>query len=262
MRWLACAAFCATVFAQTPNDGQIWREFAAWSAQVAALPPGQHRPIADAYMEALSRQGVNAEEAKRRFDRVLILRRGSSEREAIYWNASFKLGGGPEAPNRLLQESVRKLKPGRALDAGMGRGRNAIFLASLGWDVTGYDMAPDAIQVAQSYAREAGVKLTTAVAKHDQFDFATGQWDLVLCIYNYMAPLEKPWPEVFARALRPGGLVVYQSSVATLPSVEDLLAHWKGFELVRLERLEAGVVDDDWNPSRTYPTVRLVLRRP
>ena len=32
------------------------------------------------------------------------------------------------------------LKPGTALDVGMGQGRNALFLARQGWDVTGFDV--------------------------------------------------------------------------------------------------------------------------
>lgn len=262
MKQLAILALWGLCAAQQPlADDKVWADFAAWSAQVQPLPVGQRKPLADAYVEHLTRRGVSKEDAQQQFQRASAIRRGSNEKEAIYWNASFKLGGGPESPLRLLQESIRRTKPGKALDAGMGRGRNAIFLASLGWDVTGYDMAPDAIQVAQSYARQAGVKLATVLAKHDQFEFGANQWDLILCSYNYMAALDKPWPAVFTKALRPGGLVVYQSSVGQLPEVEQLLEHWKGFELVRLERLEAGFVDDDWAPSRTNPTLRLVLRK-
>jgi 2-polyprenyl-3-methyl-5-hydroxy-6-metoxy-1,4-benzoquinol methylase len=255
---LLAALLCG---AQTPGDDQLWKDFAAWSAELSPLPSGQRKPMADAWAEHLAKRGVAKEEAAQRLERILTIRRGSNEKEAIYWNASFKLGGGPEAPLRLLQETIRKTRPGRALDAGMGRGRNAIFLASLGWDVTGYDMAPDAVKKAGEDAKQAGVKLKTVQAKHHEFAFGETQWDLILCSYNYMGPTEAPWPWVFHKALRPGGLVVFQSSVRNLPAADALLQHWRGFDVVRLERVEAGFIDDDWTPSKTNPTVRLVLRK-
>ena len=53
----------------------------------------------------------------------------------------------------------------------MGRGRNGIWLASAGWDVTGYDISADALEVAQAYAKQAGVKVKTTVSSHEEFDF-------------------------------------------------------------------------------------------
>jgi hypothetical protein len=42
------------------------------------------------------------------------------------------------APNTFMTEAVKGLKPGRALDIGMGQGRNSVYLAKLGWKVTGF----------------------------------------------------------------------------------------------------------------------------
>src|SRR3954454_16318440 len=44
-------------------------------------------------------------------------------------------------PNAFLARTVSGLKPGRALDIAMGQGRNSIFLAKQGWEVTGYDIS-------------------------------------------------------------------------------------------------------------------------
>lgn len=258
----------AWLCAQPASEQAIWEDFAKWSAELKALPPGERKPMMAVYVDRLVARGVEKEEAQRRANQVNTLRRASLEREAIYWNASFKLGGGPEDPLRLLQEAIRKVKPGRALDAGMGRGRNAIYLASLGWDVTGYDMATDALQVAQAYAAKAGVKLKTVQAKHDQFDFGENQWDLIVCSYNYMSASDPQWARVFWRALRPGGLVVFQTAAPGGPiassgsDIPAALEVWKQFRLIRYENLDAGVVDDDWQPSRTNPTVRLIVRKP
>jgi 2-polyprenyl-3-methyl-5-hydroxy-6-metoxy-1,4-benzoquinol methylase len=52
-------------------------------------------------------------------------------------------------PNRFLGEIAEKAKPGRALDIGMGQGRNALYLAALGWNVTGIDISEKGIEVAR-----------------------------------------------------------------------------------------------------------------
>jgi 2-polyprenyl-3-methyl-5-hydroxy-6-metoxy-1,4-benzoquinol methylase len=261
--FLVCA-FAAVLSAQdtgAPDDATVWRQFESWTAALPAFPPGQRIPFGDRYIESLKKEGVSEAEARRRLAVVGSFRRGSDQRERVYWDASFKSGGGPDDPLLLLQETVRKLKPGRVLDAGMGRGRNTIFLASLGWDATGYDMSVDALKVAQAYAEKAGVKIKTVEAKHDTFDFGEAQWDLILCAYCYMMPDEPNWPEVFWKALKPGGVVVFQTSVAPRKPVSAVASHWKRFRVLRVEDIDAGVVDNDWSPSRTNPTVKLVARK-
>jgi 2-polyprenyl-3-methyl-5-hydroxy-6-metoxy-1,4-benzoquinol methylase len=142
----------------------------------------------------------------------------------------------------------------------MGRGRNAIFLASLGWDVTGYDIAADALTAAQAHASRAGVTIRTQEASHDTFDFGALQWDLIVCAYCYMRIQDTQWPAIFLAALKPGGVFVFQTSTARMP-VAEIAARWKDFHVLRVEDLDAGMVDDDWGPSRTSPTVKLVVRR-
>jgi 2-polyprenyl-3-methyl-5-hydroxy-6-metoxy-1,4-benzoquinol methylase len=143
----------------------------------------------------------------------------------------------------------------------MGRGRNAIYLAGTGWDVTGYDIAQDALAVAQADAAAAKVSLKTSVSKHEDFDFGENQYDLIVCLYNFMRPSEPQWPGKFYRALRPGGLVVFQTSWGRDADLAQLMNLWSRFHILRYEDLDAGVVTDDWSPSRTNPTVRLVLRK-
>src|SRR5262245_7320370 len=73
-----------------------------------------------------------------------------------------KLYAGPSslfsaAPNAFLERAIAGLRPGRALDVAMGQGRNTIFLAKQGWDVTGYDIADTGLEAARTAAEKAGV---------------------------------------------------------------------------------------------------------
>jgi SAM-dependent methyltransferase len=112
-----------------------------------------------------------------------------------------------EKPNALLVETVRGLKPGTALDADMGEGRNAIYLAQQGWQVTGVDIAEKALAYAQNRARVKGVKITTEVFDMAKYDWGTNKWDLV--VLSYAGGRE--YADRVQKALKPGGLVVIEA---------------------------------------------------
>jgi len=61
----------------------------------------------------------------------------ASEYNEIYKNTEGRFFS--RKPNAFLVEVTRIRKPGKALDVGMGQGRNSIYLARRGWDVTGFD---------------------------------------------------------------------------------------------------------------------------
>ena len=265
MKTLLCSlAFAASLLAQSPSapdDAALWNHYEAWVARVEVLKPGEKKSMADRYVEQLVSEGVPKDEATRRYQRVAVIRRESSAKEMVYWNGAFKSGGGPDAPLQLLQETVRHIKPGKAIEPGMGRGRNAIWLAGLGWDVTGYDIAQDALKVAQADAARAGVRLTTREGNHDTYDFGVNQWDLILCAYCYMQIDDARWPAAFSKALKSGGVVVFQTSLSRRQSAAALAALWKDFHILRVEDLDPGMEMNDWAPSRTLPTAKLVARK-
>lgn len=60
---------------------------------------------------------------------------------------------------RELAEVPAALPPGRALDAGCGRGAHSVYLARQGWKVTGVELVPSAVAAARRRAKEAGVEV-------------------------------------------------------------------------------------------------------
>jgi 2-polyprenyl-3-methyl-5-hydroxy-6-metoxy-1,4-benzoquinol methylase len=245
----------------TSQEEPFWQDFVAWAEALEPLPPGTHVPIRDHYVEHLMAEGLSAEKAGAIFDRVNARRRGSSVRSRVYWNAFFKVGGGPNQPLPLLEEALRNVEPGKALDAAMGRGRNSIYLASIGWDVTGYDRASGALEVAESYARQADVTIRTVHAEHDDFEFGEGQWGLIVSSYAVMSVSDPRWPTTFWKALKPGGMVIFQTSWSRTSTLAELVDEWQPFRIVRYEDLDAGAVTNEWLPSIKSPTVKLVLRK-
>jgi SAM-dependent methyltransferase len=109
-------------------------------------------------------------------------------------------------PNTLLVETVRGRKPGTALDMGMGEGRNALYLAKLGWQVTGVDIADKAMALARKNAQAANVKIITVQEDANRYDWGKNKWDLI--VLSYAGGRE--YGPVVARALKKGGIVVLE----------------------------------------------------
>jgi SAM-dependent methyltransferase len=109
-------------------------------------------------------------------------------------------------PNEFLMQMATGRKPGSALDVGMGQGRNAIWLAQQGWDVTGFDPADRAVALARQTADKLAVRLKTEIKGAEDFDFGENRWDLILLSYAGGREL----PAILQKALKPGGVLVIE----------------------------------------------------
>jgi len=95
-----------------------------------------------------------------------------------------------------------------ALDIHMSQGRNAVFLATEGWDVTGFDISEEGIRAAQALANQRGVSIGAIVQSHEEFEFGIDKWDLVAMIYT-LVPIQDFAKQIMA-SLKPGGLLVIE----------------------------------------------------
>lgn len=86
-------------------------------------------------------------------------------------------------PNRFVAEQVLPLEPGRALDLAAGEGRNAVWLAGRGWDVTAVDFSAEGMAKADLLADDHGVGINTVVADVLTYAIEPAAWDLVLLSY-------------------------------------------------------------------------------
>jgi len=150
------------------------------------------------------------------------------------------------APNAFLARTVTGLKPGRALDVAMGQGRNSIFLAKQGWDVTGYDIADTGLEAARSAAEKAGVRIHAVHATHDDFDFGRDQWDLIVMTYT-LADMENA---AFLRrvkdSLKPGGILVLEQMNAGGTGKGPANALFRSFQDLRVIHYEDVVDTAEW----------------
>ncbi len=113
-------------------------------------------------------------------------------------------------PAEFLVENVALLPPGRVLDVAMGNGRNAVYLAKMGFDVGEVDISPEAVGRALDAAREAGVTIRAAVADLEKdFHIEAGAYDVIIC-FNY---LQRSLMTQIKDGLRRQGVVIYETFI-------------------------------------------------
>jgi uncharacterized OsmC-like protein/ubiquinone/menaquinone biosynthesis C-methylase UbiE len=111
-----------------------------------------------------------------------------------------------ERPNQLLVEEVSGLRPGRALDLGTGEGRNAVWLAEQGWQVTAVDFSRVALERGAAIAQRCGVDVAWVPADLTQYRPAAAAFDLVVILYLHLRPeARRKVLDEAVMALRPGG---------------------------------------------------------
>jgi SAM-dependent methyltransferase len=111
---------------------------------------------------------------------------GTSEQAA--WDERYS---GPDlvwgaGPNRFLTAEAAALPVGRAVDLGTGEGRNAIWLAERGWQVTAVDFSAAGLARAARLAAERDVKADWVQADLLDYQPEPGGYDLVLIAYIHL----------------------------------------------------------------------------
>jgi len=251
----------------TATDEEI-RTYEAFRAWITQQPAEVHREadevIYGRYAAELRKQRKSEQEAA---SIIALLRAIGDRAEVERWNRILTAPN-PRfntAPNAFLVSVTKGLKPGRSLDVGMGQGRNTIYLAQQGWESVGFDPADRAVAAAQEQATRLGVKITTQVARAEDFDWGDAKWDLIVLSYvgarEYVAKV--------SRALRPGGMVVvegfHRDATRTQPiggavvfDTNELLRLFAGLRAVRYEDTNA-VGDFGLDETRV---VRLAAMKP
>lgn len=201
------------------------------------------------------------------FVSVLLLVNAQSvdRRDQEFWNKKF---ADPKTefkrePSALLVDAIRGRSAGRALDLGMGEGRNTIYLAKQGWQTTGVDLSDVAVGQARARAAQLHVTINTAVDDLTHYDLGKGQWDLIAAFYVH-AWYNSTRPETPARivtALKPGGLLVIEGFAGNerfMFQPNELLRDFPTLRVLRYEDTEA---EAEWAPGQLSHIVRFIAEK-
>ena len=112
-------------------------------------------------------------------------------------------------PNRFVVEELQDLAPGRALDVAAGEGRNAVWLAARGWQVTAVDFSAAGLDKGRRLAQARGVAVDWVRADVRDYLPQEGSFQLVLVAYLQLREAELDGVlRRAAAALAPGGVLL------------------------------------------------------
>lgn len=179
-------------------------------------------------------------------------------------------------PNELFAREVATLRPGKALDVACGEGRNGIWLAEHGWQVTAIDFSAVAIDKARKLAARRGVSVDWIVGDVSMDDLPAEAFDLVCVLYLHTSAEERArWLGNVIRAVRPSGTFLYighdPSNISggvggpqnpeVLPSVDELRAALTGFRLDVAKVVERQVAEEPGHGKEAVGIARDTLVR-
>ena len=159
-------------------------------------------------------------------------------------------------PSAFLIAETETLPPGRALDLACGAGRNAVWLARRGWQVTGVDFSDVALQAARGLAASARVDVEWIEADAVTWPAESRAYDLVAVMYLQLPARERRAALArAAAAVRPGGTLLVvghdllnltegvggPTQVDVLFTPDDVVAEIGGLVVEKSERVRRAV---------------------
>jgi 2-polyprenyl-3-methyl-5-hydroxy-6-metoxy-1,4-benzoquinol methylase len=156
-----------------------------------------------------------------------------SERDcAAKWDARYRDAAGPSGPAWVLSENLHLLpRRGSALDLACGLGANALLLARHGLDTSAWDISAVAIERLRLAAAEQGLRVRAAVRDLLAAPPEPERFDVIVVSHF----LERSLTPALSAALRPGGLLFYQTFTRT--RVDDTGPRTDAFRLADNELL-------------------------
>ena len=130
-----------------------------------------------------------------------------------FWNERFgaeEYAYGIE-PNQYFKQELERLTPGKILLPGEGEGRNAVFAAKSGWEVTAFDPSSEGKKKALKLAQKNNVKIDYLLDNYDGIQFESNEFDCVVLIFTHMPKQKRnEYHKKLTSFLKPGGILILE----------------------------------------------------
>lgn len=115
-------------------------------------------------------------------------------------------------PNVFFKKKLLKLFPGKILLPGEGEGRNAVYAASLGWNVTAFDQSVEAKKKCLKLASETNVEINYLVNDFQNFYSEVDYFDCIALIFVHTPKnFRKIFHTKLIKYLKPSGKIILEA---------------------------------------------------
>lgn len=163
-----------------------------------------------------------------------------------------------EEPNNYLKEQLTKLTVGAILFPAEGEGRNAVYAAKLGWNVSAFDISIEGKRKANRLAEKNNVSIDYKVGQLETLDFECEQFDAIGLIYaHFPANIKSLYHRTFDSLLKKEGVIIFESfskkhidyvsanekvggpkDIESLFSIEEIKSDFPNYEIIELAEQE------------------------
>ncbi|MHB1128902.1 MAG: class I SAM-dependent methyltransferase [Ilumatobacteraceae bacterium] len=161
-------------------------------------------------------------------------------------------------PNDFLRAQATKLPRGKVLSLGEGEGRNAVWLATQGFDVWSVDLSPVGVAKTLKLAKSHGVTVHASVGDLADYVIEPDTWDVIISIFAHTPPpIRRRIHQHVVRGLRHGGVYLLEAYTpkqialgtggpkdpSLMPTVELLADELSGLHFDLLHEVTRDVVE-------------------
>ncbi|MBA1147570.1 class I SAM-dependent methyltransferase [Ectothiorhodospiraceae bacterium WFHF3C12] len=180
------------------------------------------------------------------------------------------------APNDFLVQQARLIPAGPVLCLAEGEGRNAVWLAEHGHDVTAVDASRVGLEKAQRLAATRGTVIETICSDLAEYSIAPGAWAAIVSIFAHVPPdLRRATHRQVVAGLQPGGVLILEAytpaqvsygtggppSAEMMMDMAGLRTELEGLELVVACERERAVHEGKYHCGLAH-VVQVVGRKP
>jgi hypothetical protein len=174
-------------------------------------------------------------------------------------------------PNVFFASQISKLKPGKILLPAEGEGRNAVYSAKLGWQVSAFDLSREGKHKAVNLASSNKVSIEYFVGGFDQINYEKESFDCLALIYAHFKPhLKSEYHKLADGYLKKGGILILEGfgkkqiqynspktvsggpkNIDMLFSMEEIKQDFRNYEIIELSEKEIVLDEGIYHKGRS-----------
>ncbi|GLU44773.1 bifunctional 2-polyprenyl-6-hydroxyphenol methylase/3-demethylubiquinol 3-O-methyltransferase UbiG [Allomuricauda sp. NBRC 101325] len=159
-------------------------------------------------------------------------------------------------PNVYLKAKLDGLEPGTILFGAEGEGRNAVYAAKSGWQVSAFDISEEGRKKTLKLAAKNQVDLDYQIGELNELGYQPEQFDAIALIYAHFPPnIRSGYHKLLNNYLKKGGIIIFEAfskdhleykqvnpkvggpnNVDYLFSLEEIQADFANFEIIELKK--------------------------